>query len=169
MRFIAWAAVTAALFISPANARCFEVVGRVMVERSTVDSAGLRQVVLTPTSAASPGDHLVFQFDYWKVQPYTANTLVMTNPVTPQLVYAGSDTPGELVSVDGGRTFGALAELTVTDVDGLVRAAMPDDVTHVRWVVKKEMPSGSGGQLAFRAVMRDVNYLPERDVQLAMR
>ena len=168
MRVIACAALAAALFASSANARCFVIVGRGLVERSATDASGHQQTVLRQTNAASPGDRLVFQFDYRNARPDTAGTMVVTNPVPAQLVYAGSDTPGETVSVDGGRSFGMVAELKVVDVEGLGRPGMPDDVTHVRWV-KHDLPSGSGGQLSFRAVMRDVDYVPSREVQMAMR
>src|SRR3546814_17217069 len=85
------------------------------------------------------------------------------------MVYAGTDTPGEVVSVDGGRSFGPIAEMKVADADGVERTATPADVTHVRWVINLAMPTGAGRQLSFRAVMRDVNHLPSRDVQLSMR
>src|SRR3546814_20505664 len=84
------------------------------------------------------------------------------------MVYAGTDTPGEVVSVDGGRSFGPIAEMKVADADGVERTATPADVTHVRWVINRAMPTGAGGQRRFRAVMRDVNPLPPPDVQLAM-
>lgn len=169
MRIVAWAALAAAIVTTPAAARCFEVAGRVLVERTVSDGQGQSHTVLAPTTTASPGDRLVFQIDYKNVRPYTANNMVVTNPVPAQLVYAGSDTPGATVSVDGGQTYGTLAELSVTDADGIVHAATAADVTHVRWVVTREMPSGTGGQLSFRAAMRDVNVLPSRNMQMAMR
>src|SRR3546814_9638682 len=43
MKFIASAAVATALLAVPVKARCFDVVGRVMVERSTTDAAGHEQ------------------------------------------------------------------------------------------------------------------------------
>src|SRR3546814_15320878 len=46
MKFIASAAVATALLAVPVKARCFDVVGRVMVERSTTDAAGHEQTVL---------------------------------------------------------------------------------------------------------------------------
>src|SRR3546814_16076175 len=98
-----------------------------------------------------------------------ANSFVITNPIPDQMVYAGTDTPGEVVSVDGGRSFGPIAEMKVADADGVERTATPADVTHVRWVINRAMPTGSGGQLTFRAVRRDVNDSPSRDVPLEMR
>lgn len=171
MKRVATLALIAAGFIAlPANAAtCFEVVGRVMMERVSVNASGQRIAKMTPVAAAAPGDQLVLQFDYWNVQPYTANTMVLTNPVPDQLVYVSSDTPGETVSVDGGRSYGKLEELTVTDAAGLSRPAQNDDVTHVRWVLNQDIPSGSGGQLAFRAVMRDPANAQANNVQFAMR
>src|SRR3546814_820224 len=169
MKFIASAAVATALLAVPVKARCFDVVGRVMVERSTTDAAGHEQTVLEQTSAASPGDHLVFQFDYSNARPTVVRTFVITNPIPAQMVYAGADSPGEVVSVDGGQSFGALAELKVIEADGMTRPAKPRDVTHVRWVINREMPSGTGGQLSFRAGMRDASHLPSGEVQMADR
>jgi hypothetical protein len=169
MKFVASAAIAASLIAFPANARCFDVTGRIMVERTVTDGSGRQHAVLEETADAAPGEHLVFQFDYRNARPTVANTFVITNPIPDQLVYAGTDSPGEQVSVDGGRTYGSLADLKVADADGMERSARPRDVTHVRWVINRAMPTGTGGQLSFRAVMRDVNYLPSRDVQLAMR
>ena len=169
MKLFALVAAAAALASTPAAARCFDVTGRVLVERSSVDNHGFQKTSYQPATEASPGDHLVFQLDYVNARPTPANMIVLTNPIPPQLVYAGSSTPGEIVSVDGGQSFGNLAELTVTEDNGVTRKAMPSDVTHVRWVIHREMPSGTGGQLSFRAVMRDVAAAPEREIQMAMR
>lgn len=169
MRSIAFAAVAAALLASPANARCFDVVSRVLVERTVPDAKGHQRTSFQQTNMATPGDKLVFQFDYRNAQQHVANVFVITNPIPAQLVYAGAESPGEQVSVDGGQTFGSISDLKVVEADGIERIAEPQDVTHVRWVVRREMPTGSGGQLSFRAVMRDVNVLPSREVQMAMR
>src|SRR3546814_3270044 len=64
MKFIACAAMAAALLATPANARCFDVTGRVMVERAVTDRAGESHLVLEETADAAPGEALVFQFDY---------------------------------------------------------------------------------------------------------
>src|SRR3546814_19827249 len=91
-----------------------------------------------------------------------ANSFVITNPIPDQMVYAGTDTPGEVVSVDGGRSSGPIAEMKVADADGVERTAMPADVTHVRWVINRAMPTGGGGPLSFRAVLRELNHPPSR-------
>src|SRR3546814_13175478 len=50
MKFIACAAMAAALLATPANARCFDVTGRVMVERAVTDRAGESHLVLEETA-----------------------------------------------------------------------------------------------------------------------
>ena len=59
-----------------------------------------------------------------------------------------------LVSVDGGRQWGSLSELTVAETDGTRRAAQPADVTHVRWAFDKPVPAGGTGKLLFRGVVK---------------
>lgn len=169
MKLIAFAAIGAVLASAPATARCFDVTGKVLVERSSVDSRGFQRTSFEPTTEAAAGDHLVFQLDYVNVRPTTANMIVITNPIPASLIYAGTDTPGELVSVDGGQTYGQLARLTVTEDTGVTRHALPEDVTHVRWSIHREMPTGTGGQLSFRAVMRGNEAAPQKEMQMAMR
>src|SRR3546814_14819878 len=79
-----------------------------MVERAVTDGAGNPHLVLEETADAAPGEALVFQFDYRNARPGVANSFVITNPIPDQMVYAGTDTPGEVVSVDGGRSFGPI-------------------------------------------------------------
>src|SRR3546814_17611640 len=83
-----------------------------------------------------------------------ANSFVIANTIPDQMVYAGTDTPGEVVSVDGGRSFGPIAEMKVADADGVERTATHADVTHVRWVINRAIPTRPGGQPNFRAGTR---------------
>src|SRR3546814_16334561 len=84
------------------------------------------------------------------------------------MVYAGTDTPGEVVSVDGGRSFRPIAEMQVADADGVERTATPAHVTPVRWVINRALPTGAGGPLSFPAVMPEVNHLTSRAFPLAL-
>jgi hypothetical protein len=58
-----------------------------------------------------------------------------------------------LVSVDGGKAWGRLGDLSITDAAGQQRAAMPRDVTHVRWVIAQIAPCESG-ELEFPVTVR---------------
>ena len=64
------------------------------------------------------------------------------------------DSAGEFdVSVDGGKTWGKLSQLSVTKPGASARAAEAADVTHVRWVIPVIAP-GAAGTLEYHAVVR---------------
>jgi hypothetical protein len=41
----------------------------------------------------------------------------------------------------------------VVAADGTSRAAVPADVTHIRWSFSQPIAAGSGGELSFRGVV----------------
>ena len=53
-------------------------------------------------------------------------------------------------SVDGGQTFAAAAELSVSE-DGFSRPARGEDFTHIRWVLHQDIDPGAQGMAQFRA------------------
>src|SRR3546814_18972094 len=107
-----------------------------MVERAVTDGAGNPHLVLEETADAAPGEALVFQFDYRNARPGVANSFVITTPIPDQMAYAGPDTPGELVSVGGGRSFGPIAVVYVAASAGVQRTHNPAAVSHVPRVIK---------------------------------
>src|SRR3546814_12160693 len=123
-----------------------------MVERAVTDRAGESHLVLKETADAAPGEALVFQFDYRNARPGVANSFVITNPIPDQMVYAGTDTPGEVVSVDGGRSFGPIAEMKVADADGVGRTATPPELPHLRRVIKRPTTPDAHQQPSFPRV-----------------
>ena len=78
---------------------------------------------------------------------------VVTNPVPAGIAIAANDAATLTVSVDGGKTWGKLAALSVKDARGVARAAQAGDVTHVRWIVASIAP-GAGGSLAYHAIVK---------------
>lgn len=89
-----------------------------------------------------PGDRLVFTTRYTNGGDKPADDFVVTNPLPAPVKLAKVDSFE--VSVDGGKTFGALAALKAAGADGKPRAAELGDVTHVRWRVASIAPGGSG-------------------------
>lgn len=73
----------------------------------------------------------------------------VVNPLPRQVTYQGSARDDEEVSVDGGRTWGRIGELTL----GL-RFATPEDVTHVRWHVDPRQAALGQGRIAYSAIVR---------------
>jgi hypothetical protein len=96
----------------------------------------------------------VFVLSYRNEGAEPATDLVLTNPVPDSVVYSGTDDQSAVVSVDGGRTWGALGSLTVAGTDGASRPAEAADVTHIRWSLDRPVPSGAAGELSFRGLVK---------------
>jgi uncharacterized repeat protein (TIGR01451 family) len=150
------AALLAALAI-PAQAEGrqapLELVGYVKLEKVTATPSGERQVEWVDAERVVPGDKLIFGTRFANRGDVPIERFVVSNPVPASVAVSGELDPALLVSVDGGATWGKLAELGVVQSDGSRRAALPGDVTHVRWVLPAIAP-GESGQLEFPVTVR---------------
>lgn len=126
----------------------------VFVARVVKDTAGRASVVLHPPTLVTPGDKLVFVLNYKNQGSAPATGFTVTNPIPTAVAYANQASVGEVVSIDGARSWGALATLRVRAVDGTSRPAAAADVTHVRWTLKAPIAPGAGGKLQFDGVVR---------------
>ena len=126
----------------------------VFVERVQTDGTGKQRILLEEPKTVVPGDRLVFVLNYRNGGAQPADKFVVTNPMPAAVRFADAGGTHPLVSVDGGRQWGLLVDLTVVDPDGGRRAAQPADVTHVRWAFDKPIPVGGTGKLMFRGVVK---------------
>jgi uncharacterized repeat protein (TIGR01451 family) len=126
---------------------------KVYVERVKPGPDGKPVTVREAPGVVTPGDKLVFVLGYRNAGPEPASGFVLTDPIPPSVAFAGSDDARAIVSVDGGRSWGPLASLKVVQADGTSRAAVPADVTHIRWSFGQPIAAGSGGELSFRGVV----------------
>jgi hypothetical protein len=124
----------------------------VFVEKTSTGAQGRNHVVLEPPGRMSSGDRLIFMLNYRSVGARAAGDFVVTNPMPAAVAYQGTSDPGAVVSIDGGRSWGQLGRLRVTERDGSIRSARPEDVTHVRWTLNPA--AGAAGRLMFRGVVR---------------
>lgn len=95
----------------------------------------------------SRGDRVVTVLTWQKQRGAGGFTLV--NPLPRKVSYQGSAREDEEVSVDGGRTWGRLGELSVGP-----RLATPEDVTHVRWHVAPGQAARGQGRIAYSGIVR---------------
>ncbi|MDF3029752.1 MAG: conserved repeat domain [Moraxellaceae bacterium] len=111
----------------------------------------------TVTSAV-PGSEIIYVITYRNNGKKPAEKVIVNNPVPAGLAYQAGSAQGNgaraEVSVDGGKTFGALEAQRVKDAKGVARAAKGSDVTHVRWTVLAPVPAGQGGTVTYRAMVR---------------
>lgn len=124
--------------------------GDVKVVRQVTENGRTSEKLEEPNQVL-PGDKLVFTTRYTNGGAEPATDFVVTNPLPAPVKLARVD--GFEVSVDGGRTFGALAVLKAAGADGKPRPAELGDVTHVRWRVASIAP-GASGEVKYFAEVR---------------
>jgi hypothetical protein len=111
----------------------------VFVERSSENAR-----ILEPATRLSPGDRVVTVLSWHRDAP--SGRFMLTNPLPRSIYYQGSASGDEQVSADGGRTWGRLGSLRIGS-----RLVTPEDVTHVRWQIAANAPSGT---IAYSAIVR---------------
>ncbi len=127
--------------------------GDVKHEKTSVDAAGETRTELVEPNTIVPGDRLIFGTDYTNSSSEAVENFVVTNPLPDAVRLAPDADAALIVSVDGGQTFGALSELSVSAEDGSTRPADHADVTHVRWMLASVAP-GESGRLEYPAIIR---------------
>lgn len=144
-----------ALFTAPAGAqeKPVTLTGDVKAVKTVTDSAGSKTIELVEPTVIVPGDRLIFGTDYANNGADVVKGFTVTNPLNRAVRLAPDADPELIVSVDGGATWGKLADLSVKDEDGTERAATHGDVTHVRWILASIAP-GESGRLEYPAIIR---------------
>lgn len=129
----------------------------VQKEEVTVNEAGEADTRLVAAETVIPGDRVVYTITFRNISEDTAENVVITNPIADSLTYVDGSAfgPGTDIefSVDGGQSFAARESLTVEE-NGDVRAAEAKDFTHIRWVMKQDLPVGAQGMARFSADLK---------------
>lgn len=126
----------------------------VLVERRVTGPDGTVTTTYEPPKTVVPGDRVRIVLDYVNAGDAPATQFTVTNPLPAAVAFSGAVTAGAEVSVDGGRSWGQLAQLTVANPDGTRRPAEAGDVSHVRWVLNAPIAPKAGGKLSFNGVVR---------------
>ncbi|WP_411338722.1 hypothetical protein V6U71_12205 [Sphingopyxis sp. J-6] len=102
-----------------------------------------------------PGDRVRVTLTFANNSDAPATGLDITNPIPEGLIFNGSDDDTDFsVSVDGGKSFGALASLRVPVENAAPRAAGLPDVTHVRWLWTQPVAPHKSRSVAFFALVK---------------
>ena len=134
----------------PGFAQAVALKGDVKVVRQVTENGKTSEKLEEPNKVL-PGDRLVFTTRYTNGGAQPATDFVVTNPLPAPVKLAKVDSFE--VSVDGGKSFGALPALKAAGADGKPRAAELADVTHVRWRVASIAP-GASGEVKYFAEVR---------------
>jgi uncharacterized repeat protein (TIGR01451 family) len=130
-----------------------ELAGYVKLEKVTTDDAGERIVELVEPEVVVPGDRLIFGTHYTNAGSRKIENFVVSNPVPAAVRVAEDVDPALSVSVDGGKNWGRLGDLSITADDGSTRPATARDISHIRWTLAEVAP-GESGQLEFPVAVR---------------
>ena len=156
LHIIAAAAAVAAISATAAYAAGpLSLVSEVKTEKRVAAADGTTRIALVKADKIVPGDRVVFVLTYRNTGTQPIANLVLANPVPANIAYRAAN-PGSAapeLSVDG-KTFGPLSGLRVATSAGASRAAVPDDVTTVRWRLATPVAAGAQGQLAFQAAIK---------------
>jgi uncharacterized repeat protein (TIGR01451 family) len=123
----------------------------------TVDAEGKETVELTDVGIMVPGDTVVYTSTFTNIGSEAVNNIVVNNPVPDNTKYMRFTAQGENTavsfSIDGGNTFAAPADLTVTEANGITRAAKPKEYTDIRWVYQSDLAAGQSGTVNFKVTI----------------
>jgi len=162
MMVILWTLV--AMLAMPALASAepkMDISTRAEVEVTRVDAKGKKTTVRVAASEAAvvPGYTVIFITEYRNIGDKMVDEgAVINNPMPEQMLYMedsayGDDTQIKF-SVDGGKSYDEPSRLFVKGNDGSMRKALPEDYTHIRWVLLKSLLPGSGGSVGFKAKVK---------------
>ncbi len=129
-------------------------VSKVFVVRQVADAQGKKKNTLFPPERVVPGDPVAIVLEYKNPGPKPATAFIINNKVPAAVNYTGVEQAWAVVSVDSGKSFGALATLKVVSADGTSRAALPSDVTNVRWKFAQPIPASGTGRVSFFGVVK---------------
>lgn len=141
------------------------------VERTEKDADGAEVSKLYSPADVKviPGDRLVFTNSYRNTGAVPVTGFVVNNPIHTAVSFTEVEEDWAVVSVDGGKTYGKLVDLTVAMISSETdegdstaadketstsRAALPSDVTHIRWIFPEAIAPGASGKLQFRGVVK---------------
>jgi uncharacterized repeat protein (TIGR01451 family) len=131
------------------------IVSRTQAVKEITDAKGAKKRTLVDVSTVLPGQPLVIWLTYKNTGKASATQFVINNPIPKSTDFTsfGENSGWGLVSVDGGKTFGALATAKVVGADKKTRPATTTDVTHLRWALAKPLAPGQSGTVSFYAVV----------------
>ena len=149
-----WNALAMAGLLTSAPAMAQEtgaLTSKIELEKSIAGSEGqpAKRTYIAP-DVVVPGDRVRVTLTFTNKGAAPAAGLNLVNPIPEGLVFDETADPvGFGVSTDGGKTFGALAALTVPVAGAAPRPAGVTDVTHVRWSWPDAIAAGQSRSVAF--------------------
>lgn len=126
---------------------------QMFVERVTTDINGRARRTLAGGDRASPGDNVIVILNWRNDSPRPVRSLAASRSLLRGTAPDLNDSRLE-VSIDGGQHWARFDRIWLPTPLGGVRRALPEEVTHVRWLLPDAASPGQGGRLSYRATLR---------------
>ena len=152
--FLAAAALAAPAIGQQAAPAPVSLSSKIFVAKRVTDAQGKTKNVLVSPDRVLPGDPLAVVLDYENRGTRPATAFVIDNPIPAAVTFTGVEQAWAVVSIDGGKSYGPLATLKVKKADGTLRAAIPQDVTHVRWKFAQPIAPGAKGKVTYFGLVK---------------
>ena len=120
----------------------------VFVERLSEDNLSK---VIEPASQLQRGETVLLVVE-WQ-NPPSGGSFEVSSQIPAELQYRGSSDDRQVVSIDGGRSWGRIGALRISDAYGQ-RFATVEDVTHLRWLISSRNAAYGRGQITYSAIVR---------------
>lgn len=141
-----------------AKGGCIELKSIAQIEESYTDANGQPAVRLVAATKVVPGTQVIWALTATNVCKQPADKVYIDNPVPEHMRYLPQSAVGTGAEVSyslDGKRFGAPETLTVAADDGKgVRAARPDEYTHIRFSFRNPIGPGQLAGASFRAAVR---------------
>lgn len=138
-------------YAGPAFAEPVSIASSILIERQFTEGGTTRSEWVVADKVV-PGDILRFVFRYQNHEDTALNDFVINSPV-PEAVKVRSIDPEQIVSVDNAKSFVRFDQAIFSDADGSTKAALPEHITHVRWIINS-INSGESGSVYYVATVR---------------
>jgi len=156
-KIIAFTASTMCLFTA-AGSHALSATQTVEKEVTRVLANGQTVTEQVEAKLVTPGEKVIYTFDILNDESDVVTDLVLAMPVPKeiQFIEGSADRAGATVtySVDGGKSFSQRDSLNVQSQNGISRAAISDDITHVRWNIAGPIAVGGTDKVLFKGRLR---------------
>lgn len=158
MRRLTIAIITAASILTSVSASALTAKQSVEKEVVVQMPDGTESVTREPAELVVPGERVVYTLNYTNDDAAPATDLVLTMPVPGEIKYmedsASKSGATVVYSADGGQTFASRAGLRTVGQDGNSRAAVAEDITHIRWTVAGPLAVGETDTLSYKGILK---------------
>jgi uncharacterized repeat protein (TIGR01451 family) len=138
-----------------AEATGVEIKATAEVEVKVKGSDGNETVQRQPAKKVPPGSSVIYTLRAENKGQKPASDVVVTDPIPEHMDYvegsASTDGAKVTFSTDGGKTYLPKEKLVVKGKDGVSRAALASELTHIRWQFEKPLAPGESRAVEFRA------------------